>query len=206
MERSDQKVISQQMSRSLHGRQAVVVIPDPDSGNRDLWLVDLRAGGLTRLTSHPANDWQPAWEPHSAHIVFASDRSGTSGVYQKATNGAGEEEPIVQMARNTFPKDVSADGRFLLFTMDVPTGGTDIWAAPRVGAIHASAETPTHSTKDCGTTSRRAADPDAMWHGARRTVRDGNCWMGSAVGGQDELMDTGRRDAVERLHRARRRT
>jgi eukaryotic-like serine/threonine-protein kinase len=116
-----------------NGKQALVVIPDPDSGNRDLWLVDLRTGGLTRLTSHPANDWQAAWEPDSNHVVFASDRNGTSNVYRKATNGAGEDEPIIRMPRNTFPKDSSIDGRFLLFIMDDGSGGTDLWAAPRIG-------------------------------------------------------------------------
>ena len=119
---------------SPDGRQAVVVIPDPDSGNRDLWLVDLRAGGLTRFTSHPANDWQPAWEPDSAHVVFASDRSGTSNIYRKAANGSGEDELLVKMPRNTFPKDWSADGRFLMFILDGTGGGTDLWVAPMVGA------------------------------------------------------------------------
>lgn len=87
-----------------NGREAVVVIPDPDSGNRDLGLVDLRTGGTTRLTSHPANDWQPVWEPDSAHVLFASDRSGVSKVYRTAANGTGRDELILEMPRNRFRK------------------------------------------------------------------------------------------------------
>lgn len=60
-----------------NGKVASVAIPDPDSRNRDIWIVDLQGGGLTRLTAHPANDWRVAWSPDSAQIAFASDRNGT---------------------------------------------------------------------------------------------------------------------------------
>jgi eukaryotic-like serine/threonine-protein kinase len=118
---------------SPNGKQAVVVIPDPDSGNRDLWLVDLRTGGLTRLTTHPANDWQPAWEPDSTHVAFTSDRNGMTGVYRKAVNGSGEEELIDHAFRIGDPKDFSPDGRFLLFARGTSSGATDLWVAPRIG-------------------------------------------------------------------------
>jgi len=64
-------------------KTAGVVIPDPDSGNRDIWLVDLSVGTLARFTSHPANDWQMAWSPDGTRIAFASDRNGPSSVYVK---------------------------------------------------------------------------------------------------------------------------
>jgi protein kinase-like protein/WD40 repeat protein len=102
-------------------------------GNRDLWLVDLRTGGLTRLTTHPANDWQPAWEPDSTHVAFTSDRNGTTGVYRKAVNGSGEEELIDHAFRIGDPKDFSPDGRFLLFARGTSSGATDLWVAPRIG-------------------------------------------------------------------------
>ena len=63
---------------SPDGRLAAVVIPDPDSGNRDIWLADVRSGALTRFTSTPANDWQVAWSRDGRVLAFASDRNGQS--------------------------------------------------------------------------------------------------------------------------------
>jgi hypothetical protein len=46
-----------------------VVSPDPDTGNRDIWLMDLESGSRTRFTSSPANDWWPVWSPDGAYIA-----------------------------------------------------------------------------------------------------------------------------------------
>jgi serine/threonine protein kinase/Tol biopolymer transport system component len=140
---------------SPDGKQAVVVIPDTDSGNRDLWVVDLRTGGLTRLTTHPANDWQPAWEPDGAHVVFTSDRDGGAGAFRKAING-GDEEPIIRSAHVGAPKDYSPDGRFLLFAADAPPSGTDLWVLPRGGKPYPFVVSPF-------TENQAAFSPDGRW-------------------------------------------
>jgi len=141
---------------SPDGKQAVVVIPDPDSGNRDLWLLNLHAGGLTRLTTHPANDWQPAWDPDSAHVAFASDRNGTPGMYRKATGGTGDETAILTPPRGA-PKDYSADGRFLLFLENRGAGASDLWVAPRSGA------TPYPFVVGPFAENQSAFSPDGQW-------------------------------------------
>jgi hypothetical protein len=53
----------QQIRLAPGGRQVALVSSDRDSGNRDIWLVETASGALTRLTSHPANDWHPVWSP-----------------------------------------------------------------------------------------------------------------------------------------------
>jgi Tol biopolymer transport system component len=116
-----------------NGKQATVVIPDPDSGNRDIWLLDMTTGTLTRLTSHPANDWQVAWTPDSREIAFASDRNGKSSVYRKTIDG-GEEQLLLRLPDfGAFPKDFSADGRFLTLGVDSGSGASAIWALPLFG-------------------------------------------------------------------------
>ncbi|MBI3400293.1 MAG: PD40 domain-containing protein [Acidobacteria bacterium] len=116
-----------------NGVQAAVVIPDSDSGNRDIWLIDLVGGALTRLTSHPANDWQMAWSPDSREIAFASDRNGKSSVYRKAVAG-GEEQIVLRLPDSgAFPRDWSADGRYLSLGVDDATGRSRIWALPLFG-------------------------------------------------------------------------
>jgi Tol biopolymer transport system component len=107
---------------SPDGKLAAVVVPDRDSGNRDIWLVDLRTGTMTRFTSNPANDWQMAWTPDSRQLAFASDRDGRSSVYAKSIDGGNEELLIRLPDRGVFPKDYSQDGRLLTLDIDSPAG------------------------------------------------------------------------------------
>ena len=112
---------------------ATVVIADPDSGNRDIWLLELTSGSLTRLTTNPANDWQVAWTPDSRQIAFASDRNGPSSVYRKTIDAVDEELLLRIPGRGAFPRDWSADGRLLALGIDSGTGLAGIWALPLVG-------------------------------------------------------------------------
>jgi eukaryotic-like serine/threonine-protein kinase len=118
---------------SPDGKSAAVVIPDPDSGNRDIWLVDLASGTLSRFTSNPANDWLAAWSPDGKRIAFASDRNGRSTVWIKPVDG-GEEELLLRVPdRDAFPKDFSRDGQFLALDVDTAGGVAGVWAMPLAG-------------------------------------------------------------------------
>src|SRR6185503_12218577 len=118
---------------SPDGKTAAVVIPDPDSGNRDIWLVDLASGTLSRFTSNPANDWQMAWSPDGKRIAFASDRNGRSTVWIKPVDG-GEEELLLRVPdRGAFPKDFSRDGQFLALGVDTAGGVSGVWAMRLAG-------------------------------------------------------------------------
>jgi serine/threonine protein kinase/Tol biopolymer transport system component len=112
---------------------ATVVIADSDSGNRDIWLLELTSGSLTRLTTNPANDWQVAWTPDSRQIAFASDRNGPSSVYRKTIDAVDEELLLRLPGRGAFPKDWSADGRWLTLGIDSGTGLAGIWALSLAG-------------------------------------------------------------------------
>ena len=112
---------------------ATVVIADSDSGNRDIWLLELTSGSLTRLTTNPANDWQVAWTPDSRQIAFASDRNGPSSVYRKTIDAVEEELLLRIPGRGAFPKDWSADGRLLTLGIDSGTGLAGIWALSLAG-------------------------------------------------------------------------
>ena len=83
----------------------------------DIWLYDLtRGAGGTRFTSDPANDGGPVWSPDGTHIVFTSDRTGASSLYEKDSSGARGEELLLQSPEQKWPLDWSADGRFLLYS------------------------------------------------------------------------------------------
>jgi len=115
------------------GKLAAVVVPDSDSGNRDVWLIDLRTGAMTRFTSNPANDWQMAWSPDGRRLAFASDRNGRSSIYVKSIDG-GDEELLLRLPdRGSFPKDWSRDGTVLTMNIDSPAGIPGMFAMRLTG-------------------------------------------------------------------------
>jgi dipeptidyl aminopeptidase/acylaminoacyl peptidase len=111
---------------SSHGR--LLAVNRTVDGNSDIWLLDIDRGGLSRFTSHPANDIQAIWSPDSSRILFSSNRSGSYQLYEKSTLGALEEKVVLPI--QSPPLDWSRDGRFLLFQTRDPNTGSDIWVLP----------------------------------------------------------------------------
>jgi hypothetical protein len=52
-------------------------LPDPQTGNRDLWVIEIARGITSRLTTHVANDSNPVGRPMAAS--FCSIRIGMGG-------------------------------------------------------------------------------------------------------------------------------
>jgi serine/threonine protein kinase len=106
-----------QVQLSPDGSRAALVMPDRQSGNRDIWIVTLADGGFTRLTADPTNDWFPVWSPDGSEVIFASDRDGRPAFYRTSSTGTRAEERVFLAAstRWIFPTDWSRDGRTLAF-------------------------------------------------------------------------------------------
>ena len=51
------------------------------SGQRDIHVIAVDGSGDTPALAHPANDRVLGWSPDGKHLLFASDRSGSSGVW-----------------------------------------------------------------------------------------------------------------------------
>ena len=120
---------------SPNGRRLALTRTDADSGNRDLWLMELATGVLTRFTSNPANDWRPIWSPDGEWIAFASDRTPQSSIWRKAANGNTPEEMIVPPVQSggAFPQSWSPDGKSIAYYLDRDHADTDIWLVSTTG-------------------------------------------------------------------------
>jgi Tol biopolymer transport system component len=71
-----------QMSLSPDGRYVVYDYPQSEgSPNRDIFLFSTDGNRELTLVEHPANDFSPFWAPDGDRIVFASDRSGSVGIW-----------------------------------------------------------------------------------------------------------------------------
>jgi Tol biopolymer transport system component len=103
------------------------------NGNKDIWLLDVARGILSRFTFDPGTEGRPVWSPDGAKIVFFSNRRGSFDLYQKAASGTGDEELLLESSTTKVPLDWSSDGRFLLYRNDDPQTGSDLWALPLTG-------------------------------------------------------------------------
>jgi len=104
------------------------------SGN-DVWLLNLQRRTTSRFTFQPPNNNVPVWSPDGHLVAFASSRSGGLDIYQRQSNAAGADEPLVKLNGPpiVFPSDWSADGRYLTYYRTDAKTQTDIWILPLFG-------------------------------------------------------------------------
>ena len=114
-----------------------------------IWLLDLARDVSTRFTFDPAPDSSPVWSPDGSRIAFAAARAGGTGIYQKASNGAGKEQVLLGATDEAkVPNDWSRDGRFLLYAQQNPRTKADLWVLPLASdGTPAGAPTPFANTE-----------------------------------------------------------
>jgi hypothetical protein len=101
---------------SPRGDRVAFSQPDPQTGNRDVWYIEIARGVRSRLTTNIANDWFPIWSPDGRQMVFGSDRDGGPGnlPYFKASLEADSLETRLRDLDDE-PNDWSQDGHWLLY-------------------------------------------------------------------------------------------
>jgi Tol biopolymer transport system component len=117
-------------------KQLAIVLADAETGNRDIWLMNLGNGALTRFTFNAANDWCPLWSPDGKSVIFASDRTPRSSIFRKPLSG-GAEEMLLTGGQETgmFATSISADGELLIFQKEGGAAtGIDLGLLPLTGA------------------------------------------------------------------------
>ena len=83
-------------------------------GARQLWMFDLVRGIPKRFSTNPDSSASfPVWSPDGNRIVFASLRSGKLNLYQRLSNGGGEDELFFKPDEDIYPLSWSRNGRFL---------------------------------------------------------------------------------------------
>ena len=74
-----------------------------EGGNWDIYLMDTGGGNVQRLTDTPGKDWEPAWSPDGARIVFASHRDGNWEIYTMNADGTQQQRVTEDEAEDTSP-------------------------------------------------------------------------------------------------------
>jgi len=122
----------QQVRLAPDGKRAAVTMTDRDTGNRDIWQVDLTNGATTRFTSHPANDWHPVWSRDGTELAFDSDRAGFSSVFRRPADGSKPEVevPMAGLPGHRFVDDWSSDRRMMAVHTSTQETLLDAWIVP----------------------------------------------------------------------------
>lgn len=68
-----------------------------NSGNIEIYVIDVDGGNLSRITNDDAADTTPTWSPDGQWIAFASDRDGDFEIYIVQSDGTG----LRQLTDNT---------------------------------------------------------------------------------------------------------
>lgn len=116
-------------SWSPDGKQIVFTAADK-SGSNDLYLWDLSAGKLRRLTNDIYDDRDPAWSPRGDMILFSSDRTvfGEHGVHNLFLYDLTHHDIryLTYGNEGNFSPAWSPDGSSILFTSDAG-GARNVW-------------------------------------------------------------------------------
>ncbi|MBA3296267.1 MAG: PD40 domain-containing protein, partial [Acidobacteria bacterium] len=129
-------------------------------GNTDIWSIEASRNVLRRLTTDAARDYDAIWSPGGDRIVFNSDRNGVLNLYEKSVSGgsASAETLLLETFEHKNTCDWSADGRFILYSVQSPTTGDDIWVLPLFGDRRPTPVAQTAAAEFSGRFS-----PDGRW-------------------------------------------
>ena len=103
-------------------------------GFEDIWVVNLAGGTEARLTVDPGGGSEPIWSSDGRAILFQSHRAAKElALYLKDAGGAGSENAVEVIARDSHLWDWSRDGRFIVYSTLGTQHASDLWVLPRVG-------------------------------------------------------------------------
>jgi serine/threonine protein kinase/Tol biopolymer transport system component len=86
------------------------------------WVLDLKRGVPSKITSDPATGATPVWSPDGLKVAFASNRNGGFGLYASTVGAVGAEQLLRKFSAEVVLTDWSR-GNFIAYT-----DSGDLWA------------------------------------------------------------------------------
>jgi Tol biopolymer transport system component len=120
--------------------------------------IDLARGTSTRLTGGTFTNRNGIWSRDGHSIAFSSDRAGYYDIYVKAADPDAPVRAVWKSALDKHVNDWSADGNYLLVTVDQPRTGRDVWVLPLNGK-----EKPWSLVRSEGLDWQAQFSPDGKW-------------------------------------------
>lgn len=117
---------------SPDGRRIAMGIDHASFLSGDIWVYDLAARNLARLTFDSVSIL-PEWMPDGrrvAYVKWLGASSDRMGLFRIAADGSGVPETLLVRQNSTWEAQFTADGRRMAFRETHPQTSRDIWVAP----------------------------------------------------------------------------
>jgi eukaryotic-like serine/threonine-protein kinase len=117
---------------SPDGRRIAVGIDHSGTLSSDIWVYDLAARNLARLTFDSASGY-PVWTPDGRYVTYArfsGEAGGRFGLFKIAADGSGVPETLLVRPQSVIEAEFTRDGRTLVFRETNPQTARDIWFMP----------------------------------------------------------------------------
>jgi Tol biopolymer transport system component len=114
---------------SPDGTRTVVMRADAQTGQDDIWVMDLASGRSTAITNDTFGKNAPIWSPDGRQVAYVSTREGISSIYRKNADGTGDAELVFSYTPGAgmVLTDWSSDNKYMTFftgvVVLVPIGG-----------------------------------------------------------------------------------
>lgn len=100
------------------------------AGNTDAWLASVASGVVSRHTFNPLADMFPVWSPDAREVAYLSVRPQGYFLESRPTVGSADPSVLLPRSQLAVPTTFTPDGRLLLFSVQEPETGVDLWATP----------------------------------------------------------------------------
>jgi len=138
--------------------RAAVERIDPQSGDHDVWIVDLVHGTQSRLMFDSDYVMCPIWSPDGTRVAFAVGKGGRIAVMAKPVSGVGKTDTLVAFdPSGKWPTCWTSRGD-LVFEGSQPDRLPDIWVQKLDGSSSAMPYERTPRWENAGQVS-----PDGRW-------------------------------------------
>ncbi|HZJ01503.1 MAG TPA: protein kinase, partial [Gemmatimonadaceae bacterium] len=93
----------------------------------DVWIYDRQRKLFSRLTQTEQREEYLVWSPDSREIFYVRDEPQYD-IFKRSADGSRPEERVVTSPNDKTPRDVSPDGKVLVYEEDPGTGNQDVYA------------------------------------------------------------------------------
>ena len=186
---------------SPDGTRLAVSIRDLQTGDRDIWVLDLVRGSRSRLTFGPGDTFNPVWSPDGSRIAYTARRKQARDLYVRNVSGTGAEELLLASEADKNAESWSPDGNLLAFNRQAG-GKTEVWLLSMTDPAHKAA--PFHAARNREQSAAFSPDGKFLAYRSNESGRnevfvqslgpDGGRWQISTAGGEEPSW---RRDGKE---------
>jgi serine/threonine protein kinase len=117
-----------QMAVPPSGNRIAAMIHDNQTSLSDIWMIE--PGGISSRITSGGRSYSPVFSFDGAYVVYGAD---SADIYQKRSDGGGDEELVYKSGEGKLPMDESRDGQFLLYGVYSDKTRGDLWVLPLQG-------------------------------------------------------------------------